>query len=499
MALSRPKLWWQFSFNADPNDSAAVRLWTDYTSLVRKAGRNARGRNYELAQSIAADPPVTWRDPSELLNPVNTSSPHYPNIQPYRALLGQGMYPNPETSLGSAVNLINSLRWKPNLESAADPSFEAYANGEAMPNWLTAVGATVPTVSTTNPQQGTKCLAYAVAATAARQGVSWRADCVPGQQYTSSVYVRQANASTQRLSVTGQTLGYETFATPSASTWGTAPLGGAWTNSGGVNGDFTVAGNQGLISVTATDSNRFVTLDSGNIDHEIVGLLADVAVPVGDGSQQGFVARYTDANNYYMGVVGVTTSGYITAVIRKRVAGVLTGLTSVTTALRANGVNNVMVQFQAFGPDLKLKVWNESFPEPATWTTEITDTALTTGTRVGCFARRDTSETTPTVFAFERVYITGYVSSSTTTTTGSYVRLSVTFTATQPKHQMQITTIGTAIADTVRHEALHLARPSYSHRQIETALGHEPAPVRRRASRRGRSTPPAPRGARPRR
>ncbi len=27
-----------------------------------------------------------------------------------------------------------------------------------------------------------------------------------------------------------------------------------------------------------------------------------------------------------------------------------------------------------------------------------------------------------------------------------------------------------AIAETVRHEALHLARPSYSHRQIDTAL-----------------------------
>jgi len=27
------------------------------------------------------------------------------------------------------------------------------------------------------------------------------------------------------------------------------------------------------------------------------------------------------------------------------------------------------------------------------------------------------------------------------------------------------------IADTVRHEALHLARPSYSHRQVEAALG----------------------------
>jgi hypothetical protein len=39
------------------------------------------------------------------------------------------------------------------------------------------------------------------------------------------------------------------------------------------------------------------------------------------------------------------------------------------------------------------------------------------------------------------------------------------------------------IADTVRHEALHLARPSYSHRQVDLALGHPPRPIRRRRRR----------------
>jgi hypothetical protein len=36
------------------------------------------------------------------------------------------------------------------------------------------------------------------------------------------------------------------------------------------------------------------------------------------------------------------------------------------------------------------------------------------------------------------------------------------------------------IAETVRHEALHLARPSYSHRQVDAAMGHPPRPPRRR-------------------
>jgi len=36
------------------------------------------------------------------------------------------------------------------------------------------------------------------------------------------------------------------------------------------------------------------------------------------------------------------------------------------------------------------------------------------------------------------------------------------------------------IAETVRHEALHLARPSYSHRQVDVAMGQKPRPRRRR-------------------
>ncbi|HXH23156.1 MAG TPA: hypothetical protein VNN10_14115 [Dehalococcoidia bacterium] len=43
------------------------------------------------------------------------------------------------------------------------------------------------------------------------------------------------------------------------------------------------------------------------------------------------------------------------------------------------------------------------------------------------------------------------------------------------------------IEDTVRHEALHLARPSYSHRQVEAALGHHVPPRwPRRRRRQGR-------------
>ncbi len=39
------------------------------------------------------------------------------------------------------------------------------------------------------------------------------------------------------------------------------------------------------------------------------------------------------------------------------------------------------------------------------------------------------------------------------------------------------------VAETVRHEALHLARPSYNHRQVDLAMGHTVRPKRRRRRR----------------
>jgi hypothetical protein len=45
------------------------------------------------------------------------------------------------------------------------------------------------------------------------------------------------------------------------------------------------------------------------------------------------------------------------------------------------------------------------------------------------------------------------------------------------------------IAETVKHEALHLARPSYSHRKIHAELHGEELPTARPRRRRRKATP----------
>jgi hypothetical protein len=152
----RPKLSFQCAFNAEPN-SHDVPVWSDLTAMFRRLDSPySRGRPWELVQGQAALTSIEWRDPNEYLNPENTLSPYYPNVEPLREIVGQAMWPHEGVTggLGADVNLINTGRWMPNDEEAPDPSFEAYANGDPMPGWLTAVGSVVPTVSTTDPQQG---------------------------------------------------------------------------------------------------------------------------------------------------------------------------------------------------------------------------------------------------------------------------------------------------------------------------------------------------------
>lgn len=133
---NRPDWTIQVAFNADPNDATAVPVWTDLTSMVMAAGQIARGKQYELAQSQAAQPVVLFRDPNEYLNPANVLSPYSPNVQPYRQILWQGLWPN-----GGTGNLLNSGTWR----TPVDPTLESTTAGTT-PAYIVAVGGSTARV-----------------------------------------------------------------------------------------------------------------------------------------------------------------------------------------------------------------------------------------------------------------------------------------------------------------------------------------------------------------
>lgn len=195
-ALNRPDWFFGLAMNADPNDASAVPTWSDLTANLRVASAIARGRQYELATTLAADPEILVRDRDELLNPENTASTFYGNILPYRGVLWLGMWPNTGSSTASAGNLLNVGTWR----VPYDCSFESYTAGATV-GWITAVGGTAPVVGTATPHAGTRDLTYTVVGTATVQGVSWQVPCIPGRQYTVSAYMRQSSGSTQVIYV----------------------------------------------------------------------------------------------------------------------------------------------------------------------------------------------------------------------------------------------------------------------------------------------------------
>jgi hypothetical protein len=200
--LHLPDVFVGVAFNAEPFDSAATPTWTDLTSRLVSIGSASRGRQYELDQNQTGNLSATWLNIDEALNPSNAGSPYSPNVQPYRQILCRAMWPN-----GGTGNLINLTG------IGADPSFESYPNGAAAPSWLLTAGILGPTITTTNPFQGTKSLTYGVLASGITQGVGLVVPCIPGRTYTSTWYVRQTGANTTQIFVNGGAHGTSTTTT----------------------------------------------------------------------------------------------------------------------------------------------------------------------------------------------------------------------------------------------------------------------------------------------
>jgi hypothetical protein len=207
-ALNLPLRYLGVAFNADPFDGAATPSWVDLTARAKVIGGAGRGRQYELDQFQAGAMSVDWLNIDEALNPANTGSPYSPNLLPYRQILFMAQWP--AAPVGGAVNLINLAH----PDYPVDPSFESYATGSGLPaNFFAAGTGVVPTITTTNPQQGTKSLTYNVVNGGGTSGVGVTIQCIPGKLYTSSWYVRQTGANTTQIFIDGGAGGSSTTTT----------------------------------------------------------------------------------------------------------------------------------------------------------------------------------------------------------------------------------------------------------------------------------------------
>jgi hypothetical protein len=451
----------QVAFNCGFAD-LPVPVWTDLTSRMWSL-TCSRGRQYELDQNQAGTGQLVMADHDEVLNIANPSAglPYQSNVVPYRQALIQAQCP--PAPVGSAVNLLNASTQAP---GPTDPSFETSTVGST-PTWLSPAGSTAPVVGTTTPHTGSHDLGWSVANGTTVQGVSYQVPCMPGHQYTSSVYVQQASASTQSIRVTDQVVVGDNFNRTTASGLGSADfVGGAWSTAGGSASDFSTAAGTGVPPLgvasqanTTVNVARSATIGSV-VDSAQLGLLAVPVVAVGGEIDVALYARYIDGNNHYLAELQFGTDQSVTLRVRKNVAGTFSTVGSTfTQAWSYSAGSQVWVRLVVNGPAIMARAWLYGSLEPSTWQISTTDTSLTAAGGVGfrsSLASTNTN-TLPVTITLQTYSATGSVLGTTTTTTGSYQRLTVTWTATQPLHTVQLATSGTAVAgavllDDIQHE-----------------------------------------------
>jgi len=460
MAANRPDVWFGLALNRDPNDATTAPVWSDWTRSLLSVSDLERGRDHELDVSMAAEPTILLRDPDEYLNPANPSSPYAGLVQPFREACMVAQWPN--TPAGGAVNLLNSGTWRGNNVAAVDPSFESYTVGAGAPNWMTAIGGVTPLVANTSPFQGSKNVRFAVATSSNRQGVSWPVACIPGRQYTASVYVRQSVANTLRLDVTDQVWVGDPFdGRTVASGWGNAfgpgVPGPAWTDSGGVHADYAASAGTGRHSV-ATLGVTTRTLMTGPVDMIFNYRVQVPQVSTGVAAQSGFICREDGANNnFYIFRTLMLPTGRVELLLSKRVAGVETTIAD-PAGDQADYTPGTWtwVRGQVDGPNFYMSCWKDGTLPPSTPQLTLTgETTFTAAGRMGLRSDLPTGWTgaLPMVFGYDDVSVIGAVTGTSTTTTGAYVRLSVTWTATAPQHTIRIGTIGAVTADNVDIDA----------------------------------------------
>lgn len=458
-----PDIYSFIAYNADPGDPQAVPYWVTAPTWVG-VDEISEGKQYELGQTRAEDSKFIYRDVDEYLNPVNTSSPYYPFAQPYRRSMHQAVW-----SKGSTGNLLNLLNW----EVPADTSFESYAVG-TLPSWvtLTTVNALV---STNNPFQGTKCLEGATTTATNRQGIQFEVDCVPGQQYTTSAYVRQAVANTQLIRISDQVLTTDQFSRNTASGWGTpsnVSLGLAWTFSGGAAGDRST-------TAATPYADGYASMSQGSVNVARYALQAhstrDVrqrvrfgvpAVATGGYISQGFVVRYTDASNHYYIELRYNTDSSVTLRAVSRVAGVDTQVATATLdGVRYTTSDQFYVDVWLTASVLRVAAWRmgDITPDIVDGTSpdwNITYTSATTIAGTGQTGLRFMLESTntnalPVVATCYNYSAVGSIEGTSTSATGAYNRVSVTYTATAPRHTITVaTTFVAGLAGAVYYDAI---------------------------------------------
>jgi hypothetical protein len=166
------------------------------------------------------------------------------------------------------------------------------------------------------------------------------------------------------------TLAQDTFKRANQVFWGTASDGRQWAGDANSIEVFTIAGGVGQVDHAQGTFNAILGPANTNIEIVFSGIVNQFVQ--GGKVNMGGVLRWTDANNWYKGLIDGSKLQ-----ILKRVNGKTTSLGSVP--FNAQGGTSYTLRFRAIGAALFIKAWQSNQPEPNGWMLTMMDTTLSKG------------------------------------------------------------------------------------------------------------------------
>lgn len=401
MILNRPDIFLGVAFNADPFDPAAVPVWSELTTRALGISTANRGRQYELDLNQNGTMDVDWFNADEALNSTNAGSPYIAGLLPYRQILPRCMWPN---SGGGPIN--------------TNTTFEA---GLALADW-TAQSGWALLQSSAFARTGTFSMRMtppgAVASGGA--GTTMQYQVLPNTLYQASMWFSSVAGWADARGCIDWFNSDRAFLSSSLGVATAVPAGSAWTQS-----------VQNLVSPAGAAWASLRARQGGTPAASDVLYVDDAQLLVGVGNLLNSINTGNDPSfNGY--VNGAAAPAWLV-----RVGGVVP---TVTTTTPFEGANAITYTIGA-GATVQGLSWSVTCLPGRQYT-------------ASAYVRQSTAST-------QQISVTGIGTGTSTVTTGAYVRLSMTFTATQPTHTVQLATTGTALAGTI----------------LIDAAQHEPGPV----------------------
>lgn len=221
---------------------------------------------------------------------------------------------------------------------------------------------------------------------------------LPGEAIPTALFYNQVSWS----GLSGGVLG-DLFARTTASGWGTATSGSAWSVQAGTSAIYsTAAAGVATAAPAVVGTSYIITNTYSPANTTITTKVTMPAVASTNATKIFLIGRFADTSNFYSALFSFDTDGRIGVGWEKWVAGVNSTIGTTTYGGATYAANRaIWIKAQMYNTVLQAKVWADGDAEPEEWISVAIDSSLTAAGQVGMRFLLGTGNTTPTSISVE--------------------------------------------------------------------------------------------------